>query len=83
MGEAVDIRTALRSYTAWGSRQMFLENKIGTLEVGKKADIAIWDRDLYTVSIDQIKELKCVMTLLDGEVVYTSPDSPVNTAIRP
>ena len=54
MAEAVDIRTALRSYTAWGSRQMFLENKIGTLEVGKKADIAIWDRDLYSVPTDQM-----------------------------
>jgi predicted amidohydrolase YtcJ len=82
MAEAVGIHTALRSYTVWGSRQMFLENKIGTLEVGKKADIAIWDRDLYTVPTDQIKDLKCVMTLLDGEVVYTSPDSPVTAAIR-
>jgi cytosine/adenosine deaminase-related metal-dependent hydrolase len=32
---------------------MFLENKIGSLEVGKKADIAIWDRDLYAVPIDE------------------------------
>jgi predicted amidohydrolase YtcJ len=59
---------------------MFLENKIGTLEVGKKADIAIWDRDLYTVPSDQIRDLKCLMTLLDGEVVYTAPDSPVTSA---
>lgn len=82
MAEAVDIHTALRSYTAWGARQMFLENKIGTLEVGKKADIAIWDRDLYMVPTDQIKNLKCVMTLLDGEVVYSPPDSPVTIAVR-
>ncbi|HXY07189.1 MAG TPA: amidohydrolase [Terriglobales bacterium] len=82
MAEAVDIHTALRSYTAWGSRQMFLEDKIGTLEVGKRADIAVWDRDLYTVSNEQIKDLKCLMTLLDGEVVYTSPDSPVATEVR-
>jgi predicted amidohydrolase YtcJ len=34
--EAIDVRTALRSYTAWGARQMFLENKIGTLEVGRE-----------------------------------------------
>jgi predicted amidohydrolase YtcJ len=80
MTEAVDIHTGLRSYTAWGARQMFLENKIGTLEVGKKADIAIWDRDLYTVPTDQIRDLKCLMTLLDGEVVYTAPDSPVTSA---
>lgn len=31
MAEGVDIRTALRSYTAWGSRQMFLENKLARL----------------------------------------------------
>lgn len=79
MAEAVDMHTALRSYTAWGSRQMFLENKIGSLEVGKKADIAIWDRDLYAIPIDEVKNLKCLMTLFDGEVVYSSPDSSVVT----
>ena len=80
--ESVDIHTSLRSYTAWGSRQMFLEGKIGTLEVGKRADIAVWDHDLYSVSSEQIKDLKCLMTLLDGEVVYTSQDSPVTTGVR-
>jgi predicted amidohydrolase YtcJ len=72
--EAIDIHTALRSYTAWGSRQMFLERKIGTIEVGKTADIAIWDRDLYSIVAAQIKDMKCLMTLLDGEVVYKSPE---------
>jgi predicted amidohydrolase YtcJ len=80
--EAVDIHTALRSYTAWGARQMFLENKIGTLEVGKRADIAIWDRDLYAVPSDQIKNLKCLMTLVNGEVVFTAPNSSLTTAVR-
>jgi predicted amidohydrolase YtcJ len=61
---------------------MFLENKIGTLEVGKKADIAVWDRDLYTVPAEQIKELKCLMTLLDGEIVYSSDNSPVTLSVR-
>jgi predicted amidohydrolase YtcJ len=80
--EAVDIHTALRSYTAWGARQMFLENKIGTLEVGKRADIAIWDRDLYAVPSDQIKDMKCLMTLLDGEVVYSADGSPIRVSGR-
>lgn len=82
IAEGVDIHTALRSYTAWGSRQMFLEDKIGTLEVGKRADIAVWDRDLYSVSSEQIKDLKCLMTLLDGEVIYTSHDSSLTTEVR-
>ncbi len=81
MAEAVDIHTALRSYTAWGARQMFLEHKIGTIEPGKKADIAVWDRDLYSVPTDQIKNMKCLLTLLDGQVVYTSPDSSLTTSL--
>jgi hypothetical protein len=80
MAEAVDIHTALRSYTVWGARQMFLENKIGTLEVGKRADIAIWDRDLYAVPSNQIKDMKCLMTLLDGEVVYSADGSPIRVS---
>ena len=40
-----------------GARQMFLEDKIGTVEPGKKADIAVWDRDLYSVPTDQIKDM--------------------------
>jgi len=82
MAEAVDIHTALRSYTAWSARQMFLENKIGTIEVGKRADIAIWDRDLYAVPSDQIKDVKCLMTLLDAEVVYSADGSPIRVSGR-
>jgi predicted amidohydrolase YtcJ len=74
LAESVDRQTALRSYTAWSARQMFLEDKIGTLEAGKHADIAIWDRNFYTIPTAQIKDMKCLMTLLDGEVVYRSAD---------
>jgi predicted amidohydrolase YtcJ len=80
--EAVDIRTALRSYTEWGARQMFLENKIGTLEVGKKADIAIWDQDLYSIPTDKVEDLKCLMTLVEGEVVYTAPGAALSIGSR-
>lgn len=80
MAEAVDFRTALRSYTAWSARQMFLEKQIGSLEVGKKADIAIWDRDLNAITGDQVKDLKCVMTIFNGDIVYAAPASPVTVA---
>lgn len=82
MAEAVDIHTALRSYTAWSARQMFLENKIGTLEEGKRADIAVWDRDVYAVPTGQIKNLKCLMTLIDGEVLYSADGSPIKVSGR-
>ena len=69
--ESVDIRTALRSRTIWTARQMFLEDEIGSIEVGKYADIAVWDTDLYTASIDDIKELECQMTFFNGELVFS------------
>lgn len=70
MSEAIDARTSLRSYTAWNARQLFLEKEIGTIEVGKRADIAVWDRDLTAVPVADLKEMKCVLTLLDGKVVW-------------
>jgi predicted amidohydrolase YtcJ len=82
MEEAVDAKTALRSYTAWGARQMFLEDKIGTLEAGKRADIAIWDRNPYTIPTGELKDMHCLMTLLEGETVYTAGDSPVTSTTR-
>ena len=57
---------------------MFLENQIGSLEVGKDADIAVWDRDLYKIPADDLKNLKCELTLLRGREVYRNPDWPKN-----
>jgi hypothetical protein len=49
---------------------LFLEDKIGSIEPGKDADIAVWDRDLYSMPSDEIQNLKCELTLLGGRVVY-------------
>jgi predicted amidohydrolase YtcJ len=68
--ESIDIHTALRAYTAWAARQMFLESKIGSLEPGKQADIAVWDTDMYTIPGEDLQNLKCVMTLYNGQVVF-------------
>jgi predicted amidohydrolase YtcJ len=70
VAESVDIKTALRSFTIWAAHQMFLDNRIGSLEVGKDADIAVWDRDMYTIPTDQLQNLKCELTLVAGKVVY-------------
>jgi predicted amidohydrolase YtcJ len=70
MAESIDIRTALKSYTIWAARLLFLEDEVGSLEVGKQADIAVWDRNLYKVPTAEIKDLRCVMTLVGGKVVF-------------
>jgi predicted amidohydrolase YtcJ len=74
--EAVDVRTALRSYTIWAARQFFLEDRVGSIEPGKYADIAVWDRDPYSVDTDALKDMDCQMTLFQGRVVYRDPKGP-------
>ena len=68
--ESVDVRTALRSYTAWAARTMFLDDRIGTIEVGKEADLAVWDRNPYAIPTDQLKDLRCELTMIRGRVVF-------------
>jgi len=74
----VRLFTALKSYTIWAAHQLFLENRVGSLEPGKDADLAVWDRDLYSIPSDQLKDLKCQLTLLRGQIVYKAPESPVS-----
>jgi predicted amidohydrolase YtcJ len=73
--ESVDIHAALRSYTIWAAHNLFLDDKVGSLELGKRADIAIWDRDPYSVSAAELKDMKCEMTIFDGQVVYKSSNT--------
>ncbi len=68
--EAIDVRAALRSYTVSAAHQLFIERETGSLEAGKWADIAVWDRDPYTVPTDALKDMRCVMTLYKGKVVF-------------
>ena len=68
-----DVHDALRAVTIWAARQMFLEKKIGSIEVGKYADLAVWDRDFYSVPTEQIKDAKCLMTIFNGKVVFEIP----------
>jgi predicted amidohydrolase YtcJ len=75
--ESVDVHTALRSYTVWAAHQLFLEDKIGSLEPGKQADIAVWDRDVYAIPTADIKNLKCEMTIFDGQIVYKAGTIPI------
>lgn len=68
--ESVDIQTALKSYTIWAAHQIFMEDRVGSIEDGKEADIAIWDRDPYSIPTGDLKNMKCLMTVFGGRVVY-------------
>jgi predicted amidohydrolase YtcJ len=49
---------------------MSLDGKVGTLEVGKLADLIVLDRDYFKVPEDDIRSLTSVLTVVDGEIVF-------------
>lgn len=74
--ESVDVETALRSFTTWAAHQMFLEDEVGTIESGKYADLAIWDRDPLTVPTIELRDMSCEITVFNGDVVFDRANLP-------
>jgi predicted amidohydrolase YtcJ len=68
--ERVSVETAVRGYT-WGSAYArFSEDKQGTLEAGKEADLAVLSQDIFTAPADQISKTKVQLTMVGGRVVF-------------
>ncbi len=61
---------ALKMFTIWAAYSAFQENVLGSLEVGKLADISIFDKDLMTIPESEIMSSNNVMTIVHGEIVY-------------
>jgi len=61
---------ALRLFTRENSWFLRMEHKIGTIETGKLADVAVLDRDYFTVPEAQIKQITSVLTVVGGKVVH-------------
>lgn len=63
---------ALLSLTLWPAYAAFMEGESGTLTAGKYADFVVLDRDIMTVSPEDILGTRVVMTVLGGRTVYRS-----------
>jgi hypothetical protein len=61
---------ALKSLTIWGAYAAFEEDLKGSIEAGKLADFAVFDRDLMAEPEDNLFRLQNVMTIVGGKVVY-------------
>jgi predicted amidohydrolase YtcJ len=51
---------------------MFQEANLGSLAMGKYADLLVLDRDYLKVPAEQIKDIKPLLTMVGGKVVYES-----------
>jgi predicted amidohydrolase YtcJ len=61
---------ALRAVTLWAAWQSFDEDKLGSLEPGKLADLVVIDRDYLTCPEDDIRQIKVLRTVVGGKTVF-------------
>jgi len=67
---ALTRRQALQGMTIWAARAGFMEQEVGSIEVGKKADFVIVDKDLMTIPSDEVLNVKVLGTYIGGKKVY-------------
>ena len=69
--QVMTLEEAIRGYTLWGAERMGKADMIGSIEVGKKADIIVLDQDLFSLNdVRKIVETKVLLTMFDGQIVH-------------
>jgi predicted amidohydrolase YtcJ len=63
-------KDALRLYTASNAWFNFEENELGSLEVGKLADLVVLDRPFLTIGDEDVKQVKALLTMVNGRIVH-------------
>jgi predicted amidohydrolase YtcJ len=71
-GQHLTREEALRLFTRENAWFLRMEDKIGSIEPGKLADLVVLDRDYFTVPDADIRKVRPVLTLLGGKVVHDS-----------
>jgi predicted amidohydrolase YtcJ len=72
--EALTREQAIRALTIAGAYLTFDEEKKGSLEPGKFADLTVLSADPLTVEEAKIRDIRAVLTMLGGRIVYQSED---------
>ena len=58
-------------FTKWASYSVFEEDIKGTIEVGKLADLTVFNKDLMLIPEEDIMSSEVIMTIVGGKVVYS------------
>jgi len=69
--EAISRQEAIRSYTERAAFLAWDENRKGTLEPGKLADMIVLDEDPLTVAADDLLTIEVNMTIIGGRIVFS------------
>ena len=59
-------------YTRNAAYIMRLEDKTGSIEIGKRADLIVLDRNLFEIPVTEINQAQVLLTIMDGKTVYSA-----------
>lgn len=68
--EKLSVLDSIKLFTSEGAYSTFEENKKGTLEIGKFADMVVLSEDIFSTPINNIKNVFIVKTIVNGELVF-------------
>jgi len=68
--ERIGVADAVRAYTQGSAFAAFSDKEVGTLEVGKLADLAVLSQDIFAVPLETIDKTRVVTTMVGGKIVY-------------
>jgi predicted amidohydrolase YtcJ len=69
--ERVSLEQMIRSFTINGAYANFLEKETGSIEVGKKADLIVLDKNLFDIPVTDIHKVKVLITIFEGNEAFT------------
>jgi predicted amidohydrolase YtcJ len=91
--ERTDRIVQLKALTTWGAHYLLREDVMGSLEPGKFADFIVLDRDYLTVPVEEIPDLRVLMTVVGGKIrhllpslaqeIGAQPEGPATWSTRP
>jgi len=73
-GEQLTREAALRLRTRDSSWHLRMEDRLGSLEPGKLADLVVLDRDYFSIPDADIRKIRSVLTIVDGRIVHETPN---------
>ena len=68
--ERLTLEDALRAYTIDAAYVIGADDIIGSVEVGKRADMILIDTDIFSVSPEQLADTKVLLAMMNGRVVH-------------
>ena len=74
--ESSSLDDLIRSFTYNGAYANFLEEEVGSLEIGKKADLIVLDQNLFDIPAEKIAEVEVLLTMIEGVIVYQGSEFP-------